>query len=453
MKTLSTSFVCLAILAQAAVADAAALVFDKTDAVAEARRDPGTGICGSVTKFVAPPLPVANVDEATTILNKPITDSNILNRTSRLFAKIDFSVGPGSEGDFTAPAYNGDIFPFCDDPGASPRGADDTNLAMRVRGYFNVTNTNQGQPITFALRCDDGCVLRMGKSNRQLTQVDARGPLTKRRARVVSFTDPGLYPVEIIYYQNATTGNIEWSQAPGSVFGSDEGEISDFLWGQALGQFKPIPDTQLYSAVVGSNPSCSECGAPGMDCTTGNYCGSGLCQACNVSEHCGASCTVCPSTRSTCAAGKCVQCVGNRDCAVGELCDTATGSCLPPQPCSTSAQCQSGTMCQSSGFCGNADTVCRSDQECRTGEICSCPDSSTSCAVRSCQLPPAGCSSDAQCSADELCDTTTRSCIAKPESTGCSCQTGGARRVFDGWLFALAFFAGLGVFLRRRANA
>src|SRR5205085_1732792 len=158
------------------------------------------------------------------------------------------------------------------------------------------------------VKCDDGCMLRIGKSRQLATQANDDSPvLTGRRARWVTFKDPGLYPIELIYFQNSTTGYLEWSQARASVFAGDDVSVDNVQWGRQMGQFKPLTGTDLYSSIVGSNPACIECGAPGMDCTTGNYCGDGLCQACNVPDHCGPSCQTCPADRHICTAGKCVQ--------------------------------------------------------------------------------------------------------------------------------------------------
>src|SRR5262245_45376315 len=113
---------CFAGLASSAIA--APLTLDKSEAVAEARRDPGTGICGSVTKFNNQPVPLTMIDEAIMLLNKPTGDPNIANRVSRLFQNINFSVGTGSEAGFRAPAFNDDFFPYCQDAMAMPMGQD-----------------------------------------------------------------------------------------------------------------------------------------------------------------------------------------------------------------------------------------------------------------------------------------------------------------------------------------
>jgi hypothetical protein len=248
---------------------------------------------------------------------------------------------------------------------ANPMGPDDNNIAMRIRGYLNVANTFGGQPITFVVKCDDGCALRIGKSMQLVMQANDDSPqLTGRRARWVSFTDPGLYPIEIVYFQNSTTGYLEWSWAYTSLFTGDDVAVDNVQWGQQVTNFQPLSGDYLYSGIIGSNPSCLECGAPGMDCTAGNYCGDGLCQACNLPDHCGPTCMRCPLDRRMCRAGKCVQCQSDAMCPPGGSCDPASGTCRPPVICTAHAACKPPQVCWPAGYCGNLPDNCLKDADC-----------------------------------------------------------------------------------------
>src|SRR3990167_1711136 len=129
----------------AARVSAVPLMLDKTEAVGAARSDAGTGLCGSVVKFVNQPAPLYMISEAVALLDRPSGDPGIVGRVSRLFAKMNFSVGTGSEGDLRAPNFSDEYFPYFQDPGASPMGADDNNIALRLRGYLNVINPTSGQ--------------------------------------------------------------------------------------------------------------------------------------------------------------------------------------------------------------------------------------------------------------------------------------------------------------------
>ena len=398
---------CFAGLGSTAIA--APITLDKNDAVAEARRDPGSGICGSVTKFVNQPTPLVAIPEAEALLNKPNGDPNVAGRTARLFQNMNFSVGVGSEADFKPPTFNDDLFPYCLDPMAMPMGTDDNNIAMRIRGYLNITNTMGGNPQTIALKCDDACILRLGKSKKVITETNDDNPqLTGRRARWVIFKDPGLYPVELVYFQNSTTGYLEWSQARASVFNGDDVSVDNVNWGQQMGQFKPLTGAELFSAIVGSNPACIECGAPGMDCTSGNYCGDGLCQSCNLPDHCGPTCMTCPADRRVCSAGKCVQCTSDAQCPAGSTYNTATGTCNPTGPCDPST-CKAPNQCRVDGVCG-PQVPCRTDAECLSPEICTCEDFGTTCAQKVCLRKPTMCIDDSMCAANFHCDTAAGIC-------------------------------------------
>src|SRR5262249_28652309 len=157
---------------------------------------------------------------------------------------------------------------------------------MRIRGYLNVANTTGGTPVTFAINCDDACYLMLGKKM-IIPIADER--ISARVTQQVIFKDPGLYPIEIVYYQNASTAYLEWSRAAGAQpEGNQMANLDTKL-------YKLIPVGELYSAIIGANATCQECGAPGMDCSSGNYCGDGLCQACNIPDHCGPDCKTCPA--------------------------------------------------------------------------------------------------------------------------------------------------------------
>src|SRR5215218_5709399 len=85
---------CFAGFASSAVA--APLVIDNSESVAAARTDPGTGICGTTSKFANQPTPLITIDEAIALANRPMGDPNIVGKNARLFQNMNFSVGSGS---------------------------------------------------------------------------------------------------------------------------------------------------------------------------------------------------------------------------------------------------------------------------------------------------------------------------------------------------------------------
>lgn len=162
-----------------------------------------------------------------------------------------------------------------------------------------------GKTISFGLNCDDFCSLTIGRTELS-SAADSR--VSARIIKQVSFADAGLYPVEIVYYQNSGPAYLEWSRTDVAVpeCPSDICTIPLTDPVSYMGQFKLVPPAELYSAIVGSSPDCEECGAPGMTCPTGQFCGDGLCQACGAPDHCGPFCARCPADRPVCLAGSCI---------------------------------------------------------------------------------------------------------------------------------------------------
>jgi outer membrane exchange protein TraA len=446
--------------AVAGSANAVPIYLGKFEAVAEPRKDPGTGLCGSVSKFKNQPAPLVTIEDALGLLDRLPDDPNLVGRVSRLFQTMNFSVGTGSEGDFRAPMYSDDFFPYCQDPMAMPMGNDDSNIAMRIRGYLNVPDTLGGNPLTFAAKCDDGCALFLGRSKQMVIQANDDSPqLTGRRARWVVFTDPGLYPVEIVYFQNSTTGYLEWSRANLSVFSSDDLAVDVISWGMQATKFTPLGGAELYSSIVGSNPACIECGAPGMDCSAGSYCGDGLCQPCAVSEHCGPSCLKCPEGRPLCSDGKCKECTGDSMCATGSTCDVESGTCKTPPPptgCTSNAQCRPPDICRPEGFCGEPPK-CNTDVDCAGNIGCACVDGTSTCMQKVCIVPPSTCVDDSECPLGQRCEAASQLCktgdryLYEGGLAGCGMSRAnpGSRPAFA--LFGLSLVA-LGALFRRRRS-
>ena len=317
--------------------------FDKSQAVSGPRTDAGTGLCGSVTHFLAA-QPLSQKADAAALADKPSTDSMVLDRTSRLFGNINFRNGqPNTAGDFTMPTYPDAILPYSKDAAAMPMGTD-SNLVVRLRGYLNVPAALTGKVISFGVNCDDFCSLQIGKTA-VVPMADER--ISARVIRQASFKDPGLYPVELLYYQNGSTAFLEWSRSDVAVQECPNDICLTSLTDPVMYQsnFKLVAAAELYSSIVGQNSACMECGAAGTSCATGNYCGDGICQQCNTADHCGSSCQACPATARTCSAsGQCVECTADAQCSSGSTCDSASGKCKTP-PGADNSSYTGGTGC------------------------------------------------------------------------------------------------------------
>lgn len=433
-------------------AHAAPVTLDKSQAVAEARRDLGTGVCGTAINYMN--MRLNEVGEAEMLLNAPRTDMRILGRTSVLFDNINFRNNfVGSVGEFTAPDAFDTYFPYSSAPMSMPQG-NDANIAFRLRGYLNVTSTNGGQPVALGINCNDACSLRIGKSKTELVRADEDDAvLTGTRVRQVIFKDTGMYPVELVYFQNANEGFLEWARTnmPASGEGSSDGPpAGDALTMFDKSRWKIIAGTELFSSITGSNPSCQECGAAGMDCTGGSYCGDGLCQPCNLPDHCGPSCVTCPANARLCENDKCVQCTSDAMCPAGQAC--TNGMCGTPTPCTTDTDCKaSGKVCDpSTRTCTQPPMACTSDAQCPAGQICD---------GAFCRVKPIPCGSDSACPMGQYCDTGEGVCRGKNRYlyegglAGCS-TTGtheGGSQAGTLALFALSLL-GLGFLARRRSS-
>jgi outer membrane exchange protein TraA len=363
----------------------------QSSAAGPVRTDPGSGLCGAAVHFKAQGTPLLQLSQAITLLDSPSGSSAILARSAALVASVNFRNASGSAaGDFTAPTHPVVLFPYSNDPAAQPPG-DDVNLAVRLRGYLNITSSLAAGTVTFALNCDDACALKIGTKD----IIPFANELSSARvAQQVRFQDPGLYPVEIVYYQNGSLAYLEWSRALGAEPDGNRPSPLDQT------KFQLLAATDLYSATVGSNAACQECGALGQSCAPGTYCSDGLCQSCNVPAHCGATCLACPSDAAVCDAGRCVQCATDDQCPTFQLCDSRLGTCGRPAPCTRTPDCGPGLSCYPTiNRClpfGDAEGLCFSDAGCRAGDRCNPVG-------LYCYTPPASCATDEDCPADAGC--------------------------------------------------
>lgn len=395
----------------------AVVLFDKRQAAAAPRVAAGSGLCGSITHFTAA-QPLASAAEALAILNQP--PASPAERTTRLFANLNLRNSQQSAGaDFSGAAFPDELFPYSQ--GAAMPPGNDTNFALRLRGYFNVPAKLTGRLISFALNCDDFCSLRVGTTD--LMPV-ANERVSARIIKQVMFQDAGLYPIEIIYFQNGSAAYLEWSRSDTAVAECPQDlcqvPLTDSSYG---GQFQPLAKAELYSAVAGENPVCQECGAPGLDCTPGSYCSDGLCQPCNVVAHCGAGCMQCPATAQVCKAGQCAECIGDCDCAGGLLCDTVNGRCIAAAPCSRNDMCPSAMICnRDTGRCQNPPTPCTADSMCPVCQTCDTTN-------KICQRPTGMCNSGSDCQTGYYCDSGDHLCKPRLQNHyvgGLSCHLAAA---------------------------
>jgi outer membrane exchange protein TraA len=443
------SALCLAGISQPARAQ---VVIGPSDSVAQPRTDPGTGICATTVHLLAGSFNTP--EDAIKVLDNK-SDPNIDQNPpppSRIFSGINLkNMDANSLGDFTGAKWPDELMSYSTLP-----DGDGFRIGMRVRGYFNVPKTLAGKNIAFGLNCDDVCQVKVGSSKKLLDPIANDDDQTSRIIYPIKFTAAGLYPVEIVYFQNGANGYAEWARTDVEVreCGRDaNGKIMGCkipLTDPARGDmFKLVDKTELYSSIIGENKSCQECGAPGQNCESGQYCGDGLCQPCDVPDHCGSSCVACPANARLCSAGKCVECVADDQCPPGRTCDIPSGKCTDPTPCSRNEDCPPGKICDpEQGICITPPQPCADTSMCPAGQVC---------VDGLCRTPRTKCNTDGECAANQYCDTSINECRSRITDryvggqAGCSAGSvnggGGSRGL---WWGAAALLGLLGLGLRSR---
>lgn len=328
-------------LAQARPAAAAPIAVPSDVAVAPVRTDVGDGVCVNAVHVQDPAnfqIAFNNVDDALGLLNQTSTRLVRDGVVSNVFPFLNFANGdPVAGGDF-----DGDLsFPFSRNAGSTPQN-NDRNLAVRVRGYLNINTAAPNFPRTLGLYADDGARMRIGNIPITVPDVDERR--SARMLRQIDYGKSGLYPFEIVYYQNGSEAVLELSGTPLMNLDDQTPPSNLKLLGfRTLGA--SAPNLELYSARSGAVKMCQECSSD-MTCAPGNYCAKdfgplppeGLCAPCNLPDHCGTSCMRCPTDRRICSAGSCVECAVDADCPSGKVCDPSTKSCRW-KTCSETGDC------------------------------------------------------------------------------------------------------------------
>ncbi|AKJ07688.1 outer membrane exchange protein TraA [Archangium gephyra] len=344
---------------------------------------PGTGLCSTSRSSTNPGLdfPQANASFSgglNTFLEASPDAANPNTRvTSVLRTPLDLSNNNSSGlrlsyGDFES------AVPGCASGGCGFFVNDTaTSFATRLRGYLNVTPDQVGQPLHFGFYADDAVAFAIYDGSFRRYTVINRPPqlgfASWRTTNSVTFTKPGLYPVEVLYAEVSEHAALEMSML--------EGPFSDFerpanqtpVISLRDSGFNLVTPEMFYQSETGQ-PSyseldrCAQCNRKDADTSGNSGCGTGyhcnaaaVCDVCDTARFCGASCSPCGEGTPFCVARSrdhvCVQCRMGSDCTAPDACHVgvcdAAGTCSFPAVTDGTA-CPGGT-CQA-GACMPPDS-------------------------------------------------------------------------------------------------
>lgn len=326
---------------------AAPIIVTPAQAAAAAKSVAGTGACATAVHLTSFNT-LTSPGVAAFYVSQSPGMSTVDGKISLPVSAVNFrSADPRAISDFPG----AQPLPFSSLAG-SPRAGNDQNIAMRVRGYLNVRSP---AIYTFGVQADDGYRLSIGGI--LILQSTVTGA-SLHDSRQVQFTGPGLFSIELVYFQQTGPGILALASAP-------RVDVEVTATPTALpASFKLVDASDLFSALVGTG-SCSECQID-ADCgvNAGQYCRDGLCQGCLVGARCGASCTVCPAGLPACSGTQCSECspedthvcdhkgflcinnactpcISDAQCATGQICDSAFGQCIARPNIQYSGGCSS----------------------------------------------------------------------------------------------------------------
>lgn len=136
-----------------------------------------------------------------------------------------------------------------------PTGMYSTNggAAMRIEGWLAVRTAGV---FTFAWGHDDGMAFTLGGLT-VFAYTDSTAPRIDRRA--VSFSQPGLYPFTLEWFDGIGGALIDWYRAPGDLTATDAGTLDD--------RFELVPREDLYpSGALPCTARCERCTADRAVC-------------------------------------------------------------------------------------------------------------------------------------------------------------------------------------------
>lgn len=292
-----------------------------------------------------------------------------------------------------------------------------TTFGARMRGYFNVTPELAGQPIHFGFYADDAVSLTFFDKNADIYQVIILAPEigkpTWRLTESVTFEQPGLYPLEILYLEIAEHAALEMSYFVGTFedFGltASDPPVTEL---DAAG-FTLFQPAQFVQTLSGTPPfadldQCKQCDrqfvnrAGNNGCDGGYYCNdAALCAPCDTNLFCGPTCSPCGAASPFCinlnGQNQCVECRVDTDCRPGFQCDPETNTC---NECNVDADCGRSEICvdKSCVTCDTSDACAGSSCNC-------CPNGSNGQPMQCLPVDQDGPPVCVECTSNQDCDS------------------------------------------------
>lgn len=254
-----------------------------------------------------------------------------------------------------------------------------TSFATRLRGLLHVPSDKVGKTLHFGVYADDAVSLTLFDSSGKRYEVINRPPLlgiaSWRSTNSVTFSKPGLYPIEVLYAEVSENAALELSMLEGTFEDFERSATQAPIVSLEAAGFELVTPSMFYLSESGrpSHPEpdpCAQCNrqytntSGSNGCAPGSYCNSAaLCSPCDSAAFCGASCSPCGASTPFCAPRgegfACVECTQASDCVAPDACHVgvcdATGTCSFPAVEDGTA-C-SGGACQA-GVCTPPDAGC-----------------------------------------------------------------------------------------------
>jgi outer membrane exchange protein TraA len=309
-----------------------------------------------------------------------------------------------------------------------------THFGSRLRGFFNVTSDLAGKPIHFGLYTDDAVSLTFFGKSGAIYPASVRPPQlgvpTWRLTTSVTFTEPGLYPLEVLYVEIAEDAALEMSYFVGTFTDFEIPAKQPPITKLSDLGFKLFAPKSFAMTVSGELPFpdpnvCKQCdrqfvNLPGNNgCGLGYYCNeAALCGPCDSAALCGPTCSPCGGATPFCINTNgqldCGSCRTDLDCKVGFTCDLIKHECNQTHECEDDSTCERGKSCVnfSCQWCDTPDHC--------AGDSCNCCPRGNNAKAMQCRAlgavsgPPVcvECVTTADC-AGGVCDQLSGLCVDK----------------------------------------